>query len=871
MIGSLWRSAKSALPPCTSLWTLGKVSRYNGNWLSECGDSINLLCKLEKTSTKSRGGRRSEFNAADICRTQGRRQLSGSKPPTLEALSASDRPAWLWDVERLRVVWANHAGIKFWGGETLFDLIDRRFSARDTGVAKIADVHKSLAPEESVQANFAFAGARGEGMLRCHCSRATLPDGRAGLLLQATQSSSERHEQRERLGAQVLDALPNAVIVVSSAGHVLHGNQGARELWAGRLPETLGVLVGDEELGAELVSEAAGGGVVSDVLRLQTRFGERLHRIYLDALPRADGEELAYAATFEDVTERRDYERKLRGDVDRLTNFVAAAAAFTWNLDEDLLFQDVSEGFTHLTGVVPAAIVGRSFSDVAASFNLDVTAETYEAIEERDPWQIIVTWPNAKPAPVPLCLSAVPDLALDGSFQGYRGIGTPVWTQRAQSSETGAAPGETAGADETNDTPDTAPALSDDDQATFTAIGERLVAENGTAPSTPEPAVTIYSGPSDDELRTILDTATDGIVTFEPEGQIISLNASAQALFGLDSQEAVGRKLFEFLTEQGGKIVRDYMAALSDSGLASIFNDGREISAIEAQGGEIPLFVTIGRVGGENQRDSTNPVFCAVIRDITQWKQTESDLRKAKETAEEANAQKSDFLANISHELRTPLNAIIGFSEVMRGEKFGPIANEKYKGYVNDICTSGEHLLSLINDLLDLSKVESGKLELNFTSVDLGSIVQQSIGIVQPQATRERIIMRSSVAKDLPNVVADQRSMRQIVLNLLSNAVKFTDPGGQVIVSAVLDDDGRVQLRVKDTGIGMNEEELEVAMQPFRRIERAGRSARSGTGLGLPLTKALAEANRASFAIESQPGSGTLVQIIFPTTRVLAD
>ena len=423
---------------------------------------------------------------------------------------------------------------------------------------------------------------------------------------------------------------------------------------------------------------------------------------------------------------------------------------------------------------------------------------------------------------------------------------------------------ETIGADDADETAE----AEDAGTAEETAGAEPQDAEEAPAPEAAKPD---YSGPSDDDLRTILDTATDGVVTLDHKARIESLNASAQAIFGYDTREAIGRPIYEFLTKDSIKTVRDYLAALSDSGLARIFNDGREIVAVEKQGGEIPLFVTIGRIYAHAGGGDAKPKFCAVIRDITQWKRTEVELRNAKDQAERANAQKSEFLANISHELRTPLNAIIGFSEVMKSEKFGTISNDKYKGYVTDIHASGEHLLSLINDLLDLSKVEAGKLELNFTSVDLGDIIQQCIGIIQPQATRGRIILRTSISDKLPNVVADQRSMRQILLNLLSNAVKFTDQGGQVIVSALLDETGQVTLRVKDTGIGMSGDELVQAMEPFQRVENTGRPDKPGTGLGLPLTKALAEANRASFDIESALGEGTRVEITFPTTRVLAD
>jgi signal transduction histidine kinase len=180
-------------------------------------------------------------------------------------------------------------------------------------------------------------------------------------------------------------------------------------------------------------------------------------------------------------------------------------------------------------------------------------------------------------------------------------------------------------------------------------------------------------------------------------------------------------------------------------------------------------------------------------------------------------------------------------------------------------------MVSLLNDLLDLSKIEAGKLDLNFARVDLNEVTQQSVALMQPQANRQRVIIRTSLSKALPAVVADERSTRQIVLNLLSNSVKFTGPGGQVIVSTALTDRGEAVLRVRDTGVGMSEKEIATALEPFRQLATSSRYGGAGTGLGLPLTKALAEANRASFSIKSAPNAGTLIEIIFPSTRVLAE
>ena len=326
-----------------------------------------------------------------------------------------------------------------------------------------------------------------------------------------------------------------------------------------------------------------------------------------------------------------------------------------------------------------------------------------------------------------------------------------------------------------------------------------------------------------------------------------------------DAGDAVLRQPVEIVA------LRDYLDGLTKNGVASLLNDGREVIGRVRQGGLIPLFMTMGRIG------DAMPKFCAVLRDITQWKRAEEDLLNAKRTAERASSAKSDFLAKISHEIRTPLNAIIGFSEVMMKEQFGAIGNERYREYMKDIHASGEHLVSLINDLLDLSKIEAGKLDLVFASVNLNALVQQCVALMQPQANQQRIIIRSSLSPTLPPVVADARSVRQIVLNLLSNSIKFTGAGGQVIVSTALTDRAEAVLRVRDTGIGMTEKEILTAMEPFRQLATSTRWGSGGTGLGLPLTKALAEANRAAFSIKSAVDAGTLVEITFPGTRVLAE
>ncbi|HEU4476090.1 MAG TPA: HAMP domain-containing sensor histidine kinase [Methyloceanibacter sp.] len=238
----------------------------------------------------------------------------------------------------------------------------------------------------------------------------------------------------------------------------------------------------------------------------------------------------------------------------------------------------------------------------------------------------------------------------------------------------------------------------------------------------------------------------------------------------------------------------------------------------------------------------------------------------ADDVAPDAAERRLEFLAKVSHEVRTPLNSIIGFTELMLQERLGPIGNERYRGYVEDIHQSGLYALSLLNDLLDISKIEAGKFELDFTTVDVAELVEDCAGSLQPLAKRARIVLRTSLAEDLPSVVADPRRLKQILLNLLTNAIKFTKEGGQVIVSGSAID-GELRLRVRDNGVGMTKDEIAFAMQPFHRLDTAPRR-QSGTGLGLPVTKALVDANRARLVLTSEPGIGTSADVIFPAERL---
>jgi signal transduction histidine kinase len=250
---------------------------------------------------------------------------------------------------------------------------------------------------------------------------------------------------------------------------------------------------------------------------------------------------------------------------------------------------------------------------------------------------------------------------------------------------------------------------------------------------------------------------------------------------------------------------------------------------------------------------------------------TATDDQPAEREAQRTAAARAEFVARIGHDIRNPLTAIFGFAEAIMSERFGPIGNERYREYIKDLHAAAAHMSSMVDDLFDLSKLESGRIDLTFANVNLNELVQQCVGMMQPQANRARIIIRSALTSGLPRVKADERALRQIMLNLLSNAIKFTGPGGQIIVSTVFSDAREAILRVRDTGAGMSEKQIAAALEPFADIDAWAKSGTGETEFGLPLTKALAKANHAQFRIKSAPEAGTLVEIAFPGNRTVVD
>jgi two-component system cell cycle sensor histidine kinase PleC len=245
-------------------------------------------------------------------------------------------------------------------------------------------------------------------------------------------------------------------------------------------------------------------------------------------------------------------------------------------------------------------------------------------------------------------------------------------------------------------------------------------------------------------------------------------------------------------------------------------------------------------------------------------RERQNGLIIAKTQLEEANRTKSEFLANMSHELCTPLNAIVGFSELIKGETFGPIKEKRYIGYTDDIFHSGYHLMSIIDDVLDMSKIEAGHSSPKRKTFDLSEMAGECVRMNAEQARQKSIDFKSDLYNEIPPVFADEKMIKQFILNLLSNAIKFTEANGSVHLKTALNGNGNYTITVADTGLGIAQENLDIIFEPFRQIESTIERQHGGTGLGLPLVKAMIDMHGGTLSIDSALGNGTTITITLP-------
>ena len=377
-------------------------------------------------------------------------------------------------------------------------------------------------------------------------------------------------------------------------------------------------------------------------------------------------------------------------------------------------------------------------------------------------------------------------------------------------------------------------------------------------------------------LRDILRIAPEVIISTDAEGTILMFNDAAENTFGYAADDIIGQSLDVLLPDQVQGAHAGHLKVFAEGPDTARMMGGRgEISGRRRDGSVFPADASISKLQSGGQT-----ILTVTMHDITDRRQAEEDLRDAVTEAQRANQAKTEFLATMSHELRTPLNAIIGFSETMSGQYFGPLGSEQYVEYANDIKNSGDHLLQLINDLLDLSAIEAGKHELHKESLniqDIQDIVNDCGPIVHERANEKRITYVGNVyvsnvapgmAPDLPTVWADQRALKQILLNLLSNAVKFTPKGGKVTLTASTANDELV-IAIIDTGTGIPAAKLETLTDPFVRGETDPYKSQEGTGLGLSIVQSLVDLHDGGLSIESETSVGTTVTVTLPVNQYL--
>jgi len=650
----------------------------------------------------------------------------------------------------------------------------------------------------------------------------------------------------------------------------------------------------------------------------------------VSAISTSSSEPPVAVAQIQDITDQQLTVQALRISQERFLGFASAASDWMWEMGPDLKFSYFSRRLTELTGISSLKLLGRTLDETNIAQNSDEAAyrELFNCLHARQPFRRFVYRQRLSSGETAwLSVSGAPIITEDGEFQGYRGTGTDI-TDRVEAEEA-LKNSEERMRRSINDAPVPAMIHAEDGEIlTINAIWSQISgyphAEiptidtwiRKTYPATEyktlhEAIQNLYTieqrqangirqiktkngatrlwdfqssplGHLPDGRRYVITMAVDitdrmeaqaqlrvlsratdqsksAIAIADREGTIQYVNRQYSDMTGYAPEETIGAELTTLFFDNEGQISSQIHQALADRG-----SWGNSRLNIRKTGEKYWESVTVFNV----LDDTDTTTHIAVIKeDITAIKRTEFELESAIERTEIANQAKSAFLANMSHELRTPMNAIIGFSEAIAQEMFGPIGCKRYQEYIGDIQSSAYHLLGIINDILDISKIEAGKLDLEAYPVDVGLTARSSLELLRPRLENAGVKSSMDFAADLPKLLGDERAIKQILLNLLSNAVKFTPKNGRINVCGRINDDGRFEVSISDTGIGMDQSEIESVLLPFGQGDSAMSMSPEGTGLGLSISKSLIELHDGELILESQINQGTTVRVLFPEAR----
>jgi len=356
----------------------------------------------------------------------------------------------------------------------------------------------------------------------------------------------------------------------------------------------------------------------------------------------------------------------------------------------------------------------------------------------------------------------------------------------------------------------------------------------------------------------------DALIVIGADGVVRRVNPAAARMFGYAAEEMIGANVSILMPEPHRSAHDGYLARYRQTGKTNIIGQGRELEGRRKDGKIFPIDLTVAEIAGGREQ-----LFIGAMRDLTERKRIEEEMVIAAQKARVADRTKKDFLAIMNHELRTPLNAVLGYAELMRMEAFGPLDNERYKEYLENIHRSGAHLLDLINDILDVSEIEAGRMTLREETLDPAELCRDLMRLTAARADKGGVRVENRCPGGLPQFTADERRIKQILLNLLGNAIKFNNPGGTAAIAARLAPDRAMTFVVADGGIGMTKEQLARALSPFGQADTGLDRRYEGTGLGLPLTRGLVELHGGTMTIESAPGQGTTVTVRLPPERTV--
>lgn len=566
---------------------------------------------------------------------------------------------------------------------------------------------------------------------------------------------------------------------------------------------------------------------------------------------------LAFALVFRQARERGRVVEKLRESEERYHDILDSSPDWIWEIDALGQLTYASARVTEMLGYAPEELIGHSPLEFMAESEHQGAWMTFTALfKARLPIANVVNVNRSKDGRrVTVETSGTPVFGADGTFRGYRGIDRDI-TRRKEAEErarrhleildllgkvSAAANQATSGGEAVQ------AALDRICTQTGWPIGHAFVADSG------EPDVfraSVYRHIGDSRRFEKWDEQTRRLVSSPGVGLPSRVAAAGRPMWFAEIARLSWFRRAQLARQLG----------IHSAFAFPVFVEGRVAVVLE--------FFTTEHVEVDTSLIGALDQIGLQIGRVLERERATARIREAKELAEAGSRSKSEFLATMSHELRTPLNAILGFADVMLTQTFGPIENPRYRDYLTNIRDSGQHLLELINDILDIAAVEAGRINLHDEPVHLEAIVQSSLRLIRPRAQKSNIALDVDLAPEIPTLIADARRLKQILLNLLSNAVKFTQEGGRVALAARLDADGALLLSVADTGIGMDAEGIAKALTPFGQVDSTLARRYEGTGLGLPLTKGLVEAHGGSLALESKRGQGTTVTVRLPAERL---